>query len=71
MDSCFCVIDAILNLASVGILSLAVIKKQQYWPKWIDGEAIDQYFAGKTVGSVDVLPESIGGWAFRVFAMKE
>ncbi|KAI2496884.1 Transposase IS4 [Fragilaria crotonensis] len=71
MDSGFCVIDAILNLASVGIFSSAVIKKRRYWPKYIDGEAIDQYFVGKTVGSVEALPGSVGGKAFRLFAMKE
>lgn len=71
MDSGFCVIDAILNLASVGIFSSAVIKKRRYWPKYIDGEAVDQYFVGKTVGSVEALPGSVGGKAFRLFAMKE
>ena len=71
MDNGFCVIDAILNLASAGIFSSAVIKKRRYWSKYIGGEAIDQCFAGKTVGSVEALPGSVGRRAFRVFAMKE
>ena len=71
MDCGFCVMDAVLNLASVGIFLSAVTKKRRYWPKYIDGEAIYQYFAGKTVGSVEALPGSVGGRSFRVFVMNQ
>ena len=41
--------------------SSAVIKKRRYWPKYINGDAIDIHFEGKEIGSVDALPGVVGG----------
>ena len=72
MDSCFCVLRALVNLFEVGIVVSAVIKKRRYWPKYIDGNAIDSHFEGKPVGTVETLPGKLdGAYGFKVFAMKE
>ena len=71
MDSGFCVLLALAKLASYGVYSSAVIKKRRYWPKYINGDAIDIHFEGKEVGSVDALPGWLEAHRFRIFCMKE
>ena len=71
MDSGFCVLQALVKLASFGVYSSAVIKKQRYWPKHIDGSAIDSHFDFKEVGKTDSLPGTLDGTNFKVFCMKE
>ena len=44
MDSGFCVLLALMKLASFGVYSSAVIKKRRYWPKYFDGSNIDAHF---------------------------
>jgi hypothetical protein len=48
MDSGFCVLKALIKLASVDVLASAVIKKRCFWPKYIDGGAINSHFEVKT-----------------------
>lgn len=43
MDSGFCVLQALIKLATFGVYWSAVMKKRQYWPKYIDGGAIDSH----------------------------
>ena len=43
MDSGFCVLQALIKLATFGLYWSAVMKKRQYWPKYIDGGAIDSH----------------------------
>jgi Transposase IS4 len=71
MDSSFCVLQALIELLLVGVYSPAVIKKRRYWPKYIDGEGIDQYFQTKEVGQCDSLPGTLSGKTFSIFCMKE
>ena len=71
MDSGFCVLQALTELFLVGIYSSAVIKKRRYWPKYIDGEGIDQQFQTEKVGQCDSLPGTLSGKAFSIFCMKE
>jgi Transposase IS4 len=71
MDSGFCVLKALVKLASVGVYASAVIKKRRYWPKYIDGAAIDARFEEYVVGSTDSLPGTLDGVSFRIFCMKE
>ena len=50
MDSGFCVLEAIVALfRDKGVYSSAVIKKRRYWPKGIDGAAMDAAVAGLRV----------------------
>ena len=71
MDSGFYVPKALIELLHVGVYSSAVIKKRRYWPKYIDGEDIDQHFQTKEVGQCDSLPGNLSGKAFSIFCMKE
>ena len=71
MDSGFCVLQALVKLASVGVYSSAVIKKRQYWPTYIDGSAIDSHFDSKEIGQADSLPGTLDGINFKVLCMKE
>ena len=71
MDSGFCVLQALIELLHVGVYSSAVIKKRRYWPKYIDGEGIDQHFQTKEVGQCDSLPGTLSGKSFSIFCMKE
>ena len=71
MDSGFCVLLALVKLASFGVYSSAVIKKRRYWPKYIDGSEIDSHFDLKEVGQTDSLPGTLDGTNFKVFCMKE
>ena len=71
MDSGFCVLQALVKLASHGVYSSAVIKKRRYWPKYIDGRAIDPRFDLKEIGVTDSLPGTLDGVNFKVFCMKE
>lgn len=71
MDSGFCVLKSLVKLASVGLFASAVIKKRRYWPKYIDGSAIDAHFEQRAIGSTDSLPGTLDGVSFRIFCMKE
>ncbi|KAI2500665.1 Transposase IS4 [Fragilaria crotonensis] len=71
MDSGFCVLKGLVQLASVGVYASAVIKKRRYWPKYIDGAAIDSHFDLKEIGTTDSLPGTLDGINFKVFCMKE
>ena len=71
MDSGFCVLQALVKLASFGVYSSAVIKKRRYWPKYIDGDRIDSQFDFAEVGQTNSLPGTLDGKKFKVFCMKE
>ena len=71
LDSGFCVLRAIIELKKRGVFASALIKKRKYWPKYVDGDAVDAHFAGKAVGTTDSLPGKIHGIPFHIYAMKE
>ncbi len=71
MDSGFCLLKGLVNLASVGVYASAVIKERRYWPKFIDGAAIDSHFDLKENGTTDILPGTLDGINFKVFCIKE
>ena len=52
MDSGFCVVKAILEMKKNSVFSLALIKKQRYWPKHINGDKIKAHFDDKEVGDL-------------------
>ena len=54
-----------------GIFASAWIKEQKYWPKYIDGDAVDAYFADKAVGTTDSLEGKIHNIPFYTYTMKE
>jgi Transposase IS4 len=72
MDSGFSVLKAWIKLASVGVFASAVIKKRQYWPKYINGGAINStHFEAKEIGTTESLPGVMDGVQFRIYCMKE
>ena len=71
MDSSFCVLLALVKLASFGVYSSAVIKKHRYWLKYIDGSNINVHFDFKEVGQTESLPGTLDGTEFKVICMEE
>ena len=71
IDSGLCVANFIFALAAKGVYAVALIKKRRYWPKSVAGDLIEQNFAYKEVGGVDMLEASTeDGKPFRVFFLK-
>lgn len=71
MDSGFCVVKAITELKRVSVFSSAMIKKRRYWPRYIKGDEIKEYFQDKEVGYFNAIKASIEGTEFHVYGMKE
>ena len=71
LDSGFCVLQAIIALRENGVFSGALIKKRKYWPKWIDGDAIDRHMEDRAVGECDSFRGRLNGIDYDVFCMKE
>jgi hypothetical protein len=46
------VLAALIALRKVGVFAGALIKKRQFWPRYIAGNAIDIHMAHKEVGDV-------------------
>ena len=49
----------------------SLIKKQRYWPKNIPGDAINDYFANKELGSAKTFRPVIGGKPLLVHCHKD
>ena len=71
LDSGFCVLKGIIKLRKKGVFASALIKKKQYWPKYIKGDDIKAHFNDKNVGNMDSWAETFGNIPFHVYAMKE
>ena len=53
--------QGILELQKKGVVAAALIKKQKYWPEYIDGDAMNTYFNDKEVRTVDVMKGYLDG----------
>lgn len=71
LDSGFCVLQGIIELAKKGVYAAALIKKRKYWPKYICGDKFKAHFEDKPVGSVDSIGGKLDNINFDVFCMKE
>lgn len=71
LDSGFCVLQSLVELRKVGVYPSTVIKKRRYWPRHIDGDAIDAHMSDKAVGATDALQGTLDGFNYTIFAMKE
>ena len=71
LDSGFCVLQGIIELRKKGVFAGALIKKRKYWPKYIDGDAIDKHFVDKEVGETDSRAGVLDGVPFDIFCLKE
>ena len=70
LDSGFCVLEGIVEIRKIGVYVGALIKKRRYWPKYVPGEMIDEYFKDKDVGEVDALHGTLDGVEYDFFCMK-
>ena len=71
LDSGFCVMQGIVELAKRGVYAGAIIKKRRYWPKYVPGFAIIEYLREKTVGATASLTGILDGIKYTIFAMKD
>ena len=71
LDSGFCVLKALIALRKKGVFAGALIKKRRYWPKYVPGDMIDDYFKEKEVGSTDSLKGTLEDVPYDIFCMKE
>ena len=71
LDSGFCVLKDIVGIWNKGLFAASLIKKRQYWPKYIPGDNIIQHFVDKEVGHCDALVGKMNGVPFHVHVMKE
>jgi hypothetical protein len=71
LDSGFCVLQGIAELNEVGVFAQALVKKRRYWPKFVKGEEIQEHFAQKPVGSVDIWNGELEGREVYLHCLKE
>ena len=71
LDSGFCILSGIILLATLGIYVAAQIKKRQYWPRDVPGEAIRQHMMTKNNGTMDCVRGVMNGKEYSIFAVKE
>ena len=71
LDSGFCVLSGIIVLKKMGVYASALIKKRRYWPKYIKGQEINDYFRMEELGATMRLQGMLAGVKFDVFAMNE
>ena len=71
LDSGFCVLQALVELAKVGVFAHALVKKRLYWPKHVPGDKIIEHFKDKAVGYVDARQGNLDGIPFYLYGMKE
>ena len=71
LDSGFCVLCGLVELMKRGVYAALVIKKRRYWPRFVDGDMIDQGMDDKEVGDVGILSGVLTDVPFNIFCMKE
>eukprot|EP00986_Skeletonema_menzelii_P014601 scaffold9796_cov108-Skeletonema_menzelii.AAC.1 len=71
LDSGFCVLQGIVALRQRGVFAGALIKKRRYWPKYVPGQAMAQWFADKAVGSLGCISGVLNNCKYTIWAMKE
>ena len=73
LNSGFCVLKSLVELKKVGIFACAMIKKCQYWPAFVPGEAINRQFDNLGLGVGDSLAISgkLDGKDYFLWGLKE
>lgn len=71
LDSGFCVLMAIVGLFQKGLYAGALIKKRKYWPKYVPGQAMENWFGSKSVGDVGAITGILNGVKYYLWGMKE
>ena len=71
LDSGFCVVKGIAELAKKGVYAGALTKKKRYWPKGVPGDDIIAHMVDKAVGEIDALRMMVDGTSMHMYAMKD
>jgi hypothetical protein len=71
LDSGFCVLQGILELAKRGVFASALIKKRRFWPKYIPGDELKAHFESTQVGTAGSIHGQKDGVDFDVYCLKE
>ncbi len=71
LDSGFCVLSAIILLATMGIYAAAQIKKRRYWPAGVPGEEIKRKMKDEPDGTLNCVRGEINEVKYSIFAAKE
>lgn len=71
LDSGFCVLQGIIELAKHGVFASALIKKRRFWPKFIPGDEIKAHFELLQVGTAGSIRGQKDGVDFDVYCLKE
>ncbi len=61
----------IAQLQKKGVFAASLIKKQKYWPKYIDGNGIQAHLKDKEVDMVDATKGSLDEVKVQVHCFKE
>lgn len=71
MDSAFCQLRAIVQLFKRGLFATSVIKKRRYWPKHIDGAALDAKLADSPMGTAVARCGQMADVPFQLLAVRD
>ncbi|KAL7460891.1 hypothetical protein ACHAXS_001327, partial [Conticribra weissflogii] len=72
MDSGFCDAAGIIAMHKHGVFGQALIKKHsQYWPKYVPGNEIDNYFEGKELGETMTNKQEVDGVKFLIHCTRD
>ena len=71
LDSGFCVLKGIIELAKRGVYAGAQIKKRRYWPKYVPGDVIAEHFATASVGESNAVKGEMEGIPYNIFTLNE
>ena len=71
LDSCFSVLEALIELRKNGVFAAAVAKKRRYWPKYVLGGLFDQRMKNRNIGEVETMKGKIDDIPYNIFCLKE
>jgi hypothetical protein len=71
MDSAFCHLKTLIELKKRDIYASSVIKKRRYWPKYIDGQAMEDEMEAATIGTAKCRKGKMGSVRFNLVALRD
>lgn len=72
MDSGFWVAAGIVEMHKRRVFSQALIKKRdQYWPKYVPGNEIDNHFEGNKLGEIMTYKQEVDGVKFLIYCTRD
>ena len=71
LDSGVCVLRGIIEIQKRRLFYNTLIKRLQYWTKYVDDDAINNHFEGKIFVTVGVLSGTLENTPFHIFLIEE